>query len=148
MGRRIANEATVRDPRAAQQLFSEGGYAVTSVRSIAERAGVAEQTVYNAYGDKPSMLRGVIERVVVRHEPDRRRRLTILVGMTRQAYERGAASLADLLLEGAAIDDGLARLVHALEAQRYGEMQRGINAVLGDDDAPKGWTVDELVNLV
>ncbi|MCI0441155.1 MAG: TetR/AcrR family transcriptional regulator [Chloroflexi bacterium] len=41
---------------AALEFFTNQGFHQTSVKQIAERAGVSEQTVYNAFGDKVGLL--------------------------------------------------------------------------------------------
>jgi AcrR family transcriptional regulator len=46
---------------AARRLFEEGGYAATSVPSIAAAAGVAVKTVYLAFESKAGLLRAVWE---------------------------------------------------------------------------------------
>jgi AcrR family transcriptional regulator len=45
---------------AAQRLFTERGYAGSSIEAIAEAAGVAVPTVYAAFGNKRSILRAMI----------------------------------------------------------------------------------------
>src|SRR4051812_20936424 len=47
--------------QAARELFTERGYARTSIAAIAERAGVAVDTVYAAAGRKPALLRELVE---------------------------------------------------------------------------------------
>jgi AcrR family transcriptional regulator len=42
--------------RAARRLFAERGYARTSVRDIAEAAGVSAQTVYDSIGSKQALV--------------------------------------------------------------------------------------------
>jgi AcrR family transcriptional regulator len=42
--------------KAARRLFAERGYARTSVRDIAEAAGVSAQTVYDSIGSKQSLV--------------------------------------------------------------------------------------------
>jgi AcrR family transcriptional regulator len=42
--------------KAARRLFAERGYARTSVRNIAEAAGVSAQTVYDSIGSKPALV--------------------------------------------------------------------------------------------
>jgi AcrR family transcriptional regulator len=49
---------------AARQLFSEGGYAATSMTAIAARAGVALDTVYASVGRKPELARLLIETAI------------------------------------------------------------------------------------
>lgn len=46
---------------AARAVFGERGYAQTSVRLLAERAGVAVQTIYSAFGSKPGVLKGLLD---------------------------------------------------------------------------------------
>jgi AcrR family transcriptional regulator len=46
---------------AARELFAESGYVATSIAAIAERAGVAVDTVYAAAGRKPALLRELVE---------------------------------------------------------------------------------------
>jgi AcrR family transcriptional regulator len=46
---------------AARELFTEKGYAATSIAAIAARAGVAVDTVYAAGGRKPALLRELVE---------------------------------------------------------------------------------------
>jgi AcrR family transcriptional regulator len=46
---------------AARELFTEHGYAGTSIAAIARRAGVAVDTVYAAAGRKPALLRELVE---------------------------------------------------------------------------------------
>ena len=49
---------------AARQLFSEDGYAATSMTAIAARAGVALDTVYASVGRKPELARLLIETAI------------------------------------------------------------------------------------
>jgi AcrR family transcriptional regulator len=46
---------------AARELFTRRGYAATSVAEIAQRAGVALDTVYATVGRKPALLRELVE---------------------------------------------------------------------------------------
>src|SRR2546421_2312680 len=50
---------------AAAACFEESGWAGTTVAVIAERAGVAVETVYSAFGSKKQLLREVIDVAVV-----------------------------------------------------------------------------------
>jgi AcrR family transcriptional regulator len=49
---------------AAYELFTERGYAPTTVTQIAERAGVNVDTLYAAVGRKPALLREVVETAI------------------------------------------------------------------------------------
>lgn len=47
--------------QAAYDLFVEQGYGATTLQSIAERAGVAVQTIYFAFGNKASLLKELVD---------------------------------------------------------------------------------------
>ena len=47
--------------QAAYDLFIERGYGATTLQGIAERAGVAVQTIYFAFGNKASLLKELVD---------------------------------------------------------------------------------------
>src|SRR5580698_7475112 len=49
---------------AARELFADRGYSATPMTAIAERAGVALDTVYAAVGRKPQLARLLIETAI------------------------------------------------------------------------------------
>ena len=49
---------------AARELFAERGYAATAMTAIADRAGVAPDTVYASVGRKPRLARLLIETAI------------------------------------------------------------------------------------
>lgn len=51
---------------AATDVFCEGGVAAASIDTIASRAGVSRQTVYNQFGDKEKVFAAVVENVTKR----------------------------------------------------------------------------------
>lgn len=57
-GRREAHKQATREAlrEAAERLFSERGYADTTVRDIAAAAGVTERTFYRYFGDKSALI--------------------------------------------------------------------------------------------
>src|SRR5689334_18421090 len=50
---------------AAARLFTEAGYTATSVRSIAQAAGVAEKTVYLQFDTKPAILKALVDAAIM-----------------------------------------------------------------------------------
>src|SRR5215469_9446879 len=48
---------------AALALFTEKGFGGTTITAIAERAGVAPQTIYATFGTKAAILRALLERL-------------------------------------------------------------------------------------
>lgn len=64
-GRRQAAEANRRAIlKAARELFTMRGYAATTMNDVAERAGVALDTVYAAVGRKPALFLELVETAV------------------------------------------------------------------------------------
>jgi AcrR family transcriptional regulator len=65
-GRRERSRRTrARIVHAAAQLFVENGYVATTIEAIAERAEVANQTVYYVFGTKAGVLTAVLEGSIV-----------------------------------------------------------------------------------
>jgi AcrR family transcriptional regulator len=50
---------------AARELFTEHGYVATTIGAIAARAGVSLETVYAAFGNKRSLLAGLLDVAIV-----------------------------------------------------------------------------------
>jgi len=49
----------------ARVLFLERGYSATSIRDIADAAGVAVQTIYNAFDGKPAIVARIADMAIV-----------------------------------------------------------------------------------
>jgi AcrR family transcriptional regulator len=47
--------------QSAHELFVEQGYGATTLQGIADRAGVAVQTIYFVFGNKPSLLKELVD---------------------------------------------------------------------------------------
>jgi AcrR family transcriptional regulator len=60
--REQADATRVRIAEAAQRLFADHGYGATSMQAIARAAGVADRTVYLAFGSKREILSAICER--------------------------------------------------------------------------------------
>lgn len=121
---------------AAHELFSINGYAGTSIRSVAEAAAVSEQTVYNGFGDKPSLLLAVGERIVsgelasdggternlakellAEHDPIAR--VEIAAEWSRMVWEQGMLQFETMLLDAAASEGRVAEVVRAAWQEKY-----------------------------
>lgn len=55
----LATRAAVRD--AAHRLFLADGYATTSIKAIADEAGVAAQTIYSQFGGKAAIAKELLD---------------------------------------------------------------------------------------
>ena len=134
---------------AASELFVASGYAATTIQAIAERAGVAVQTVYAVFGNKRELLRQLIESSItgddepapitdraeaqaVAAEPDARRRAELDAALSRSITER-VAPLVRVATEAAASDPELAALMEVVKAARRQEMIASATIVAGPD---------------
>jgi AcrR family transcriptional regulator len=130
--------ARIRD--AAAELFVEHGYAATAVAAIAQRAGVAPQTVYAAFGTKSAMLVEAIgvamvgddEPVAVYERPEARDvgaagspadAASAIAGLCRRLLER-ASGLIHAAEAAAASDPELAELAAGGHRARLTDMRR------------------------
>ena len=151
-------EAQARDTRrsildAAHELFVASGYAATTIQAIAERAGVAVQTVYAVFGNKRELLRQLIESAItgddepvpiteraeaqaVAAEPDARRRAELDAALSRSITERVAPVLR-VASEAAASDPELAAMMEAVKAARRQEMMASARMIAGPDGPRK-----------
>ncbi len=147
-------EAQARETRrsildAAHDLFVAGGYAATTIQAIAERGGVAVQTVYAVFGSKRELLRQLIERTIagddnpqpmaertanksIAAEPDARRRAELDAALSRSITER-VAPIVRVAEEAAASDPELAAMMEVVKAARRQEMIASARIVAGPD---------------
>lgn len=134
---------------AAHELFVAAGYAATTIQAIAERAGVAVQTVYVVFGSKRELLRQLIESTVtgddealpiteraeartVAAEPDARRRAELDAALSRSIAER-VRPIVRVAEEAAASDPELAAMMDSVKAARRQEMTASARIVAGPD---------------
>jgi AcrR family transcriptional regulator len=147
-------EAQARETRrsildAAHDLFVATGYAATTIQAIADRAGVAVQTVYAVFGNKRELLRQLIERTItgadeplpirdrptvqsIAAEPDARRRAELDAALSRSITER-IAPIVRVAAEAAASDTELAAMMEAVKAARRHEMTVSADILAGPD---------------
>jgi AcrR family transcriptional regulator len=115
--------------KAAEELFLDIGYGVTTIEAIAQRAGVAVSTVYAAFSNKRGILKAIRENwhqasqardtlQQTSEEPDPVRRLEMAAHATRRQWETGATMIA-IYQSAAAVDaDAAAELKTALTGRR------------------------------
>ncbi len=153
-------EAQARETRrsileAGHELFVTTGYAATTIQAIAERGGVAVQTVYAVFGSKRDLLRQLIESTIagdedplpitkrpeaqaVAAEPDARKRAELDAAMSRSITER-VAPIVRVASEAAASDPEIAAMMDAVKAARRTEMITSARLLAG----PEGTRVDD-----
>jgi AcrR family transcriptional regulator len=118
---------------AAHELFSEYGYVGTSVGTIAARAGVAVQTIYNTVGNKVAVLSAVLDDAasgpdapapVAVFMTERTKAATDfdqVVGMLADWFAQAnprTAPIASIIRQAAAVDEEAAKLERRRAAQR------------------------------
>lgn len=118
----------------AHRMFLERGYAATTVSAIAAAAGVSVETVYKAFGNKPGLVKAVVDVAIVgddepvpmlqrdrvrriEAEPDPRRKLAMYGEHLADSAPRRVP--VELLVRAAAASDaGAAAVWDQLEAER------------------------------
>ncbi|WP_203884314.1 TetR/AcrR family transcriptional regulator [Planotetraspora kaengkrachanensis] len=127
--RRIQAAQTRRDIiLAASKLFTQHGYAHTSVADIAREAGVAVQTIYASVGTKPQLITAMLDEVDtiaeipelaarIQRSQDAHEVISLMVRLTRQLNER-CRDIITGLRSGAHVDADLA-VAYAAGAARH-----------------------------
>lgn len=136
---RQAAETRARIVAAARALFAERGYATTTISAIADAAGVAVPTVYDAFGSK----RGILEAARVTmlaesqipelmaeaiKEPDPGRKLDLAARWLRQQMET-SSDVIRAFREGSRFDVDLAADHRRILDARSRNMQRFIDSM-------------------
>lgn len=138
--------------QAAQELFVADGYAATTIQAIAERAGVAVQTLYAVFGTKRELLRQLIESTItgggepvpmaerpesraLAAEPDGRRRAEMDAAVGRSIIQR-VAPVVRVAEEAAASDPELAAMMEQVKAARREEMIAAVPLLAGPEGPP------------
>jgi AcrR family transcriptional regulator len=120
---------------AAGDLFAERGYVATTIDAVAERAGVAADTVYASFGNKKGVLSAVVDLRVtgsaegsdvlagegpraVRHASDQRQMLAGFAADIAPRVER-VRPIDDVLRSAAVIDTDIADLRSRMQENRF-----------------------------
>ena len=149
---------------AAADLFVERGYIGTTVAAIAERAGVALQSVYTAGGSKGELLQAVHDQAIVgdsapvpllarrtvakiAQETDARRQLELFAQLISETLERAGAILA-VYRDAAATDEDVAAQWKAVQLRRLETFRNIVGNIapdaLADDAADTAWTIGSI----
>jgi AcrR family transcriptional regulator len=149
---------------AARALFDSEGYAATTVAAIAQRAGVATDTVYATVGPKPVLFRELVETALsgtdravagrdrdyavrMRTEPDARRKLAIYAAAVTELQGR-LAPLFLVLREAAAGQQELNRLWREITERRARNMRQLASDVIGTGAVRSDLTLDEVADVI
>ena len=151
--KRRAYDSPVRQEQAAQtraritdaagELFLAQGYARTTVRQIADAAGVAVDTVYATFGAKPRVLTALIdarlssgsgaanvmdrpEALAVRDEPDQRRQVRLLARYLARVVTEVAPAF-EMMRTAASTEPAMADVYAEMQGYRLENMRRAID---------------------
>lgn len=135
----------------AERLFYDRGYASTSIREIAEKAAVSEETIYSVFGDKRSILEAIGARlldgddeVAIRDSPlgravaeaeTRADRIRIAVRAAIESAQRG--DLREVVDKAVASDPRLAQLADWADRQSHQVNFEVFDLVVGDTLDPE-----------
>jgi AcrR family transcriptional regulator len=125
---------------AARELFTERGYGGTPMTAIAERAGVALDTVYASVGRKPEVARLLVETAIsgtdqaipaeqrdyvraIQAAPDAAAKIDIYAGAVAAMAPRLVLVLG-IIQQAAQTEPGLARLWAEIAERRAANMRR------------------------
>lgn len=123
---------------AAAELFIDQGYGGTSIRTIAEAAGVAPDTVYATFGSKPRLLTAlvdirlvpdggssVLDRPEVREMRDERdpRKLLHLFAHDYASMGERVRPVSEVLRTAKAVDPEMAAIRDEMEGYRFQYVQ-------------------------
>jgi AcrR family transcriptional regulator len=104
--------------QAARELFAEQGFANTTVKGLAERAGVAVQTIYATFGSKAGVAMGLVDlldeeagveeiHADIQRTEDPPEMLRLTAHILRQIRER-CGDIVNMARQGASTDERLA----------------------------------------
>jgi AcrR family transcriptional regulator len=173
-GQRRRYESTLRQEQArhtrarildaAQKLFSERGYANTSMDAIAKAAGVATDTVYATFQSKPGLLHRLLDVRVggddepvelleragpqaVKREPSQRRQLEAFASDVASIQER-VRPVDDIMRGAAAVDREIAAFRTRMHESRLDNMRQFASWVASKGPLRDGMSVDDAATIV
>jgi AcrR family transcriptional regulator len=161
---RRARETRRRIIDAAGALFVEQGYGATTLQQIADRAGVAVQTVYFVFGNKPALLKELVDVVIAGDDEPvatmerpwftaiagattASSALATLVAGTRATLER-VATIIEMLRAATGTNPEIRDLWPAESDPRYTVISTAVKSLLGKPGARTGIPAAEATDVV
>jgi AcrR family transcriptional regulator len=147
---------------AAQRLFLEAGYAVTTIAAIAEEAGVSVETVYKAFGGKPGLVRAIYEGGLLgrgtisayRRSDEMREQESdprVIMRKWGELTAEVASTITPILLlirAAAAADPDMAQLLNDTRDQRLERMRHNARGVADRGFLREDVTLDEATDVM
>jgi AcrR family transcriptional regulator len=149
---------------AATELFVADGYGATTLQQVADRAGVAVQTIYFTFRNKPTLLKELVDVAIagddrpvatldrpwfaeVTAAPDARTALAALVDGTGAVLGRVAA-VSEMLRTAAAADPELRDLWHDRTDPRHTVHLAAAKALLAKPGVRAGLTEERTADVL
>jgi AcrR family transcriptional regulator len=149
---------------AAAALFVEQGYGMTKLEQIAERAGVAVQTVYFHFGNKRTVLKEAVDIAAVgddepvallerpwfervRDEPDPRRVIALWIENSRTIVER-VGPIMGVVRDAAVADIDMAAQWEANEKQRLVAFETMARQLADRDALRHDLSIDDATDII
>ncbi|GAB2454500.1 TetR/AcrR family transcriptional regulator [Streptomyces incanus] len=159
-----ARETRRRIIDAAAELFVEQGYGATKLQEIADRAGVAVQTIYFVFRNKPSLLKELVDVAIagddeplatmdrpwfeeVTTAPTAESALAVLVAGARRTLERVAA-INEMVRAATATDPEIRALWPDTTDPRYTVVSTAARALTEKPGARPGLSAEEAADVV
>ena len=142
----------------AMELFNAQGYTKTTVRQVADRAEVSDQTVYNVFGDKVGLLCAAgmhametgsgdpdVELITaLRAEPDPTERMRIAARATKEIWEGGAFELEQMVFSPDVKDPRLIELSEKALAHTFASTRDLVEILYPDEIRRPGVSLDDI----
>ena len=150
---------------AALKLFSERGYSGTTMQAIADEAGIAIQTVYANFKNKPRVLVALFNVAsappgeestpvpararpqAVAREPDQRRQLLMFAQVVADNLT-GAAPISEIMVDAARTEPDIQKILERLEAQRLEHTALFVSKVVAHGPLRGGLDADSARDIV
>ncbi|MEU7697775.1 TetR/AcrR family transcriptional regulator [Streptomyces sp. NPDC039028] len=159
-----AQETRRRIIEAAGVLFVEQGYGATKLQEIADRAGVAVQTIYFVFRNKPSLLKALVDVAIAGDDepvptmdrpwfaevvaaPTADAALVALIAETRRTLERVAA-VNEMVRAAAATNPEIRALWPERADPRYTVISTAARSLAEKPGARRGVPVDEVADIL
>ena len=144
-------------------MFVADGYAATSIKAIASSVEVSDQTVYNAFGDKPSLLVAIGERIIAGDvapgagdrdfeaklgaAADQHARIAVAAAWSRMIWEQGMLRFESMLLDAAATDPRAAEIARTMWQRKFDENRAPFALVFPPETFGADISFDEAYDL-
>jgi AcrR family transcriptional regulator len=159
-----AGQTRLRILESAGELFAEGGYAATTINTIAARSGVAADTVYAIFGTKKGILSALIDfrvtgspegsDVLAGEAPRALRAVTnqrdMIAGFSADIVTRieRARPINDVIRSAAEVDPDIADLRARMQENRFSKLQTFVEWVAANGPLRDDMDADEAATII